>query len=149
MKQCEWEIIVRTHSPFIPLASLLFNLNFNLLFSLNQNGLPQAVYLDSIVLGAPFTSSHQTPKNCLHWVFSLQGLFRVPDVAINSVKDIIINFTPMYQGPFGRWKHFRCHNLNFTTVFPEFTLTTNPADLPMFPFPIIRVTVQLATSVNH
>lgn len=40
-----------THSLFIPLASLLFNLNFNLLFSLNQNGFPEAVYLDSIVLG--------------------------------------------------------------------------------------------------
>ena len=66
MKHCEREIIVWTHSSFIPLASLLFNLNFNLLFSLNQNGFPEAVYLHSIVLGTSLISSRQIPKNCLH-----------------------------------------------------------------------------------
>lgn len=93
MKKCGWEVIVRMGGLFIPLASMLFNLNFNLPFSCNHSELPEAVYLDSVVLGTPLNLFPPDLKEWYPWSILPSGLSRVPSRAISVIKSIAINLT--------------------------------------------------------
>lgn len=99
-KQWEWEKIVRTCS-FIPyLVCFLTGILICFLVWIKVDFWKLCICI-VLFWRAPLTSSHQIPINWLPWVFSLEGLFRVPNTEVTTAKDIVIIPAPMNQGPFG------------------------------------------------